>query len=329
MKRYYRLNEYEREEISRMLLAGLSLRKIAEILKRTPGTICREIKRHSPAGKDFYRACIAHKRASFLAQKTRKKIKLEMNADLRVLVFSLLMKFWSPEQIAQSLKKRYPNDPNMNISHEAIYTYLYVLPKGTLKKKLVFCLRQRHNQRKPLDRKIQSNGPIQFFTSIEDRPKEVEDRTIPGHWEGDLMIGSRRGSALGTLVERTTRFTLLVPLKAQDAFSVREAFAVEMKHLPEELRRSLTYDQGTEMSQHRLFSEQTKIKVYFAHPRSPWERGTNENTNGLLRQFFPKGTDFRRYSREQIKKAQDLFNGRPRKVLDWNTPQETFSKLLH
>jgi IS30 family transposase len=164
--------------------------------------------------------------------------------------------------------------------------------------------------------------------SIEERPKEVEDRTIPGHWEGDLIIGKGHGSAIGTLVERTTRFTILVPLKRKDARSVREAFAREFKRLPEQVRQSMTYDQGTEMSEHRLFTKSTKMMVYFAHPHSPWERGTNENTNMLVRDFFPKGTDFKDISRYKIKKVQDLLNTRPRKVINWKFPVDAFNKIL-
>jgi IS30 family transposase len=164
--------------------------------------------------------------------------------------------------------------------------------------------------------------------SIEERPKEVEDRTIPGHWEGDLIIGKGHQSALGTLVERTTRFVILVPLKAKDATTVRKAFARELKRLPKQVCKSMTYDQGTEMSEHKLFTKETKIKVYFAHPHSPWERGTNENTNMLIRDFFPKGTDFREVSRYKIKKVQELLNTRPRKVLNWKFPGDVFANIL-
>jgi IS30 family transposase len=166
------------------------------------------------------------------------------------------------------------------------------------------------------------------MTSIEERPAEVADRTVPGHWEGDLIIGKNRGSALGTLVERTSRTTILVPLNNRQAITVRKSFAREIKHLPRQMKLTLTYDQGREMAEHKLFSKQTKVKVYFAHPGSPWERGTNENTNGLIRQFFPKGTDFNRVTRREIKKVQHLLNGRPRKVLNWQTPYEIFNKLL-
>jgi IS30 family transposase len=215
----------------------------------------------------------------------------------------------------------------MRISHEAIYTYLYVLPCGALKRELARALRRRHRFRR--SRKVRrSSRPIQDLISIDERPREVADRTVPGHWEGDLLVGHANASALGTLVERTTRFTLLVPLAAKDAVTVRQAFARELRTLPAQLRRSLTYDQGPEMREHSLFTKQTKMRVYFAHPHCPWERGTNENTNGLLRQFFPKGTRFNQLSRREIKRVQAMFNDRPRKVLSWHSPAHAFHQLL-
>lgn len=215
----------------------------------------------------------------------------------------------------------------MRISHEAIYTYLYVLPCGALKRELARYLRQRHRFRRPHKVRL-SSRPIQDLISIDERPREVADRTVPGHWEGDLLVGHANASALGTLVERTTRFTMLVPLKAKDAATVRQAFARALRMLPAQLRRSLTYDQGPEMREHRLFTKQTKMRVYFAHPHCPWERGTNENTNGLLRQFFPKGTRFTQVSRAEITRVQAIFNDRPRKVLNWHSPAHAFHHLL-
>jgi IS30 family transposase len=246
---------------------------------------------------------------------------------LRTAVFTLLAQRWPPEQIARGLPQRYPHEPTMRISHEAIYTYLYVLPRGAFKRELVRYLRRRHRFRRP--RKVRlSSRPIQDLISIDERPTEVADRTVPGHWEGDLLVGHANASALGTLVERTTRFTLLVPLKAKDAVTVRQAFARELRTLPAQLRRSLTYDQGPEMREHRLFTKQTKMRVYFAHPHCPWERGTNENTNGLLRQFFPKGTRFHQLSRKEIKQVQTMLNDRPRKVIKWHSPAHAFHQLL-
>jgi IS30 family transposase len=254
---------------------------------------------------------------------------LDQSLPLRQEVFARLAQCWSPEQIANDLALRYPTDPTMRLCPDTLYTYLYVLPRGHLKHTLMAALRQRHGRRRPRGRVLKSRRPVQDMLSIEERPAEVADRIIPGHWEGDLLVGRRNASALGTLVERTTRFTLLVPLQTKDAVTVRRAFARALRHLPQQLTRSLTYDQGQEMREHRLFTRQTRIQVYFAHPHSPWERGTNENTNGLLRQFFPKGTDFSTVSRAQIKQVQTMFNGRPRKVLQWRKPVDVFAELLH
>ena len=326
MARYRRVNLIEREELSRMLAAGYSLRAIGQALSRAPSTLSRELTRHH-ASPVTYRAVAAHQRAHRWAHHPRKPRKLAVQARLRRAVFALLAHRWSPEQIAHGLPQRYPADPTMRISHEAIYTYLYVLPCGALKRELARYLRRRHRFRRP--RKVRlSSRPIQDLISIDVRPAEVADRTVPGHWEGDLLVGHANASALGTLVERTTRFTLLVPLTAKDAATVRRAFARELRTLPAQLRRSLTYDQGPEMREHRLFTKQTKMRVYFAHPHSPWERGTNENTNGLLRQFFPKGTRFHQLSRAEIKRVQAIFNDRPRKVLDWHSPAHAFHHLL-
>lgn len=328
MPRYQRFSLTEREEVSRMVAAGSSLRAIARTLGRWPSSLSRELARHATS-RVTYRAVRAHQRAVRRARQPRRLRKLAASPPLRRVVFRLLTQHWAPEQIAKGLGQRYPTDPTMQISHEAIYTYLYVLPRGALKKQLIRALRHRHHVRHPRGRIRQKSRPIQDFLSIEERPAEVADRTVPGHWEGDLLMGRRNASALGTLVERTTRFTLLVPLEAKDAASVRRAFSRELRTLPQQVTRSLTYDQGQEMTEHRLFTQETQIQVYFAHPHCPWERGTNENTNGLLRQFFPKGTAFTKLSRRQIKHIQALFNDRPRKVLNWHSPAKVFRDLLY
>jgi transposase, IS30 family len=326
MAHYRRLSLMEREEVSRMLAAGYSLRASAQALHRAPSTVSRELARHHTSPRT-YRAVPAHQRAQRRAHQRRKPRKLASQPRLRAAVFRLLAHRWSPEQIAHGLPQRYPDEPTMRISHEAIYTYLYVLPCGALKRELARYLRHRHRFRRPHKVRL-SSRPIQDLISIDERPREVADRTVPGHWEGDLLVGHANASALGTLVERTTRFTLLVPLKAKDAATVRQAFARALRTLPAQLRRSLTYDQGPEMREHRLFTKQTKMRVYFAHPHCPWERGTNENTNGLLRQFFPKGTRFTQVSRAEIKRVQAIFNDRPRKVLNWHSPAHAFHHLL-
>lgn len=220
----------------------------------------------------------------------------------------------------------------MRISHEAIYRYIYVLPRGTLKTTLVKALRQeRKYRRKKHGRKgnpEETRGKIADMLSIEERPAEAADRTIPGHWEGDLIMGKYKRTALGALVERTTRYTILVPLKAKDAGSVRRAYTNELRSLPTEIAKTLTCDQGKEMSEHRQFTMDTGMQVYFAHPGSPWERGTNENTNGLIRQYFPKGTEFDKVSTREIKRVQRELNDRPRAVLHYKKPDEAINQLV-
>lgn len=326
MPSYTRLSLQEREELSLGLLAGLSLRAMASCMGRAASTLSREIGRNS-AGWD-YRAV----RAQRYAQERRAYCgcrRLNRDAQLRGWVFGQLRRYWSPQQIARELKRRFAHNPKMRLSHEALYTYLYVLPRGALRQELLACLRQHRKRRRPRSRGEDRRGQITEMISIEERPAEVADRSVPGHWEGDLIMGRANRSALGTLVERTTRTLILVPLKNKQAHKVRKAYAREVKTLPRQMRLSMTYDRGKEMAEHRLFTQQTQMQVYFANPMSPWERGTNENTNGLLRQFFPKGTDFSKLTRRQIKRVQHLMNERPRKVLDWRSPYEAFNELLH
>ena len=326
---YQRLSSEEREEISRGLVLGLSIRDIAGDLARAPSTISREVCKGS-SNRYTYRAQKAQKRALREAKYRRKgKHKLMVMPELREYVHARLRAKWSPEQIAQTLRKMYPLSEAMRISHEAIYSYLYVLPRGKLKKELLNCLRRSHKRRRKRSQTKEAlPRELEDMLSIEERPADVADRAIPGHWEGDTLIGRNRQSAMGSLVERTTRTTILVPLRSKKAVEVRKAFAREALKLPEQMRLTMTYDQGREMAEHKLFTKATKMKVYFAHPASPWERGSNENTNGLIRQFFPKGTDFNKVTRKEIKHAQDLLNGRPRKVLDWETPYDAFKKLM-
>ena len=327
MATYTRLTMTDREEISRQLATGQSRRAIAAHLDCSPSTVARELTRNK-ATPQSYRAARAQARAVERARTPRRPRRLASEPRLRAYVFTRLRQRWSPEQIAHRLAVEYPHDTTMRISHETIYTYLYVLPRGALKKELLAHLRQPRPQRRPRSRNPERRGQIPDMISIEERPAEVADRTVPGHWEGDLIMGQRNASALGTLVERTSRTVLLVPLQGKTAPEVRQAFGRKITTLPAALRRSLTYDQGKEMSEHRLFTEETDVQVYFAHPHSPWERGTSENTNGLLRQFFPKGTDFSQVPRAEIRRVQDLMNGRPRKTLDFRTPAEVLSECL-
>ncbi|MDO8505917.1 MAG: IS30 family transposase [bacterium] len=328
---YHRLSEEEREEISRMLAQKCSFGDIARFLGRSVSTISNEVSAGG-CNRYMYRAATAHRRAKRKARKRKLwKRKILLIPRIRRYVHAKLRLRWSPEEIACKIAKEYPLDMTMRISPEAIYSYLYVLPKGALKKELLACLRRerrrRHKRKKDAVDAV-GRGKILDMLSIEERPKEVADRIVPGHWEGDLLIGKNRQSALGSLVERTTRTTILVPLKDRTAETVRKAFAKEIKKIPLHMRLSMTYDQGKEMAQHKLFTKETQMQVYFAHPASPWERGTNENTNGIIRQFFPKGTDFSKISRREVKHVQHLLNGRPRKVLDYATPYEIFNSLL-
>ena len=327
MKKYTKLNMKEREEISRYLALNYSVRNIALMLNRYASTISREIRR-TQMTKLTYRASTAHQHARRMASIQRKQPKLQVNSRLRDYVIKCLEDRWSPEQIAKSLVFEYPNDMTMRVSHETIYTYLYVRSRGLLKKRLIAFLRRRHKNRRSRNKSRKRSNPIQNYISIDLRPPQVNSRKAPGHWEGDLIMGAMNRSAVGTIVERTTRFTILVKLKNKDSVSVCQAFAKELNRLPPEFKKTLTHDQGQEMVEHQLISQKTKIKVYLAHPHSPWERGTNENTNMLVRDFYPKGTDFSKISDKNLKKTQDLLNGRPRKVLNWHKPVNVFNKLL-
>lgn len=329
--KYHRLSLDEREEISRGLANKETYENIANRIERNIGTISREVNRKGMNEKN-YRAHRAHSQAKRKKRLQGRKSKIKKNIDLEKYILEKLCLRWSPDQIAKEMKKDYPDNKDMQVSSPTIYTYIYVLSRGSLKKEMITYLRQHKQKRRKMNKGAKSvdlRGQIPEMISIEERPKEVEDRIIGGHWEGDLILGKYKQSALGTLVERTTRTVILVPLKAKDAESVRKAFAHELKTIPSQMKLSLTYDQGKEMTHHKLFTKETKIKVYFAHPGSPWERGTNENTNGLIRQFFPKGTDFHRVSRKEIKHVQDLLNGRPRKVLNWRKPYEVFNELIN
>lgn len=327
---YQRLTNDEREEISRSLAEGLRLPEIAEKLGRHRTTIWREVKRNH--GKTGYRAFSASRQSQSRAASRRKgKRKLTKNQQLAAYVIEKLKQKWSPQEISRRLKIEYAVDMGMQISHESIYQYIYVLPRGELKRTLIKALRQEHKyRRKRKETKAdETRGKIANMLSIEERPADVADRAVPGHWEGDLILGKYKRSALGTLVERTTRYTILVPLGDQkDAVSVRKAYAAAFQSIPAELKKTLTYDQGKEMSEHQHFTIDTGIQVYFAHPASPWERGTNENTNGLIRQYFPKGTDFTTVTVEEIKEVQRGLNDRPRAVLDYLKPDEVFNKLV-
>lgn len=326
--KYQRLSLEEREEISKGIWAEESFTDIAAHLGREVSTISREINKNTKY-KRCYRAIRSNIKAKEMCHRQKQLKQIEKNEQLRNYVLNQLRLKWSPEEIAKRLKVDYPTDMTMRISHESIYTYLYCLPRGQLKKELLKCLRQERKFRHNRKTAHAKRSTISDFMSITERPKEVKDRIIPGHWEGDLIMGSRiSNSALGTLVERTTRYLLLVPLPKHDAYTVRTEFAKAVKKIPRRLKKTLTYDRGTEIAQHKLFTAQTKIQVYLADPHSPWQRGTNENTNGLIRQYFPKGIDFDQISKREIKRVQDQLNNRPRKTLKFLKPDEVFSQLL-
>lgn len=326
---YRRLSSVEREEISRCLARGNTLSAIARRLGRAPSTVSHEVSRNS--GMSGYRAFSAGNRAKECASSRKHgKSRLARENCLRHYVIEKLRKHWSPREIVKRISEEYPDDMTMRISHEAIYRYIYVLPRGFLKRTLIKALRQERAYRRKQKRgnSEEMRGKIANMLSIEERPAEVADRIVPGHWEGDLIMGKYKRTALGTLVERTTRFTILVPLAAKDATSVRKAYAKEFSSLPREIARTLTYDQGKEMSEHKQFTMDTGMIVYFAHPGSPWERGTNENTNGLIRQYFPKGTEFNKISVREIKRVQRELNDRPRAVLHYQKPDEVINQLV-
>lgn len=317
----------DREEISRGLSAGWTFTHIAHNISRPVSTVTDEVWKNCKY-KLTYRAAVAQEKSDSVKVRKKQSKKLDANERLREHVIKHLGLEWSPDEIAKRLKVDYPTDMTMQISHESIYTYIYCLPRGELKKELMKGLRQerkfRHN-RKAIHAQ---RGVIQDFISISERPKETIGRTIPGHWEGDLIVGKDGLSAIGTLVERMTRYLLIVPLDKKDAASVRVAFAKAVKNIPRRLKKTLTYDRGSEMAEHKLFLAETKIQVYFCDPHSPWQRGTNENTNGLIRQYFPKGTDFREVTKKELRRAQDRLNGRPRRVLAYAKPDEMFIPLL-
>lgn len=327
MKSFKHLSLRERESISKGLSQGFSCKKIGKSIGRSGSTVSRDIIRNKMTRKSYW-AMDADFHYDCRKEIPKRPKKIENNSFLKRYIHSCIKLNWSPEQIANRLKEAYPFDMPMRVSHETIYTYLYCLPRGTLRKELMSHLRRERKERQKRGTVHKMRRMIPDMVSISERPPEVADRIIPGHWEGDLIVGKGHKSAIGTLVERTTRTVILVPLQTKDASSVRTAFEKEIGKLPQQMKQSLTYDRGMEMFEHKLFTEHTKMKVYFADPYSPWQRGTNENTNGLLRQYFPKGTDLSLIPRKEIKRVQKQLNGRPRKVLGYRTPYESFNSLI-
>ena len=316
----------EREEISRGLSAGRTFTQIAAQLGRSVSTVCREVARDG--GASTYQATVADSRA-WARAKRPKPCKLATYGPLRRTVASKLLLDWSPEQISGWLEETFPADERMQVSHETIYRSLFIQARGVLKKELLSHLRSKRVMRHSRHASIngQHRGQIVDAVGIRERPPEVEDRAVPGHWEGDLIEGSS-ATAIATLVERHSRFTMLVKVRGKNTESVTAALAKQVRKLPVELRRSLTWDRGLEMARHKTFTVATDVKVYFCDPKSPWQRGTNENTNRLLRQYFPKRTDLSEHSQAHLNRIARRLNQRPRKTLGFKTPADTLNAAL-
>jgi IS30 family transposase len=322
---YTRLTAHEREEIALGFAAERTYEAIAADLGRSKSTIWREARRGG--GWQQYRAHQGQAAAEYQARTAHRRPQLlPAQPPLLALVQQGLKRRWSPQQIQHWLRQEHPTLPP--VSHETIYRYLYALPRGALRRELIAHLRQGRLLRRAKHQTPDGRGQIADRTPLAERPAEVEDRAVPGHWEGDLILGAGNRSAIGTLVERSSRLVLLVHLPKKDAVSVAAAFARRLRALPATLCKTLTYDQGKEMARHLDFTIATGMKVYFCDPHSPWQRGTNENTNGLIRDFFPKGTDFSTISHQQLSFVQQALNERPRKTLDWKTPKQVFANLI-
>ncbi|MEQ5768286.1 IS30 family transposase [Halomonas sp. H33-56] len=324
---YHHLTAEERATIM-LMREGHSIRSIAKFLGRAASTISRELARHAVPSHAGYDASLSGFRATLTRHRARRQSKLRLGTPLFDLVTYLLRKYWSPRQIAITLKRMYPNDPTRQVSHEAIYNALYVMPRGSLKKELIACLRQGKGKRRPRSRGKDRRRQIPDLVSIHLRPPEIEDRLMPGHWEGDLIMGASNRSAIGTLVERTTRFVILVKMDGTTATDAMVGFSDKLNRVPRSLRLSMTYDQGSEMVKHAEITQRTGTAIYFADPHSPWQRGSNENTNGLLRQYLPKGTDLSTYTQEELDEIADSLNTRPRETLNAKTPLEVYAEVL-
>jgi len=322
------LNLEERIELEAALRAGDTQAAIAARLARSAGTISREVSLNG--GPDGYRAAVAHRAAQGRRGTARRgDCAINERPPLRDAVHERLRRGWSPEEIAGSLQRDHPDLPLMHTSHESIYRYVYVVARGELQRELAACLRRGHRTRRPRRRGVAATqGKLQEMVLVDQRPPEVENRLIPGHYEGDLILGAGNKSAVGVLVERTSRYTFLCHLPEKDATSVREAFTRKLASLPAPLLKSLTYDQGKEMAEHKRLASDLALQVFFCHPHSPWERGTCESQNGRIRHYLPKGTDLSLVSYPQLSAYQEMLNERPRKILGWKSPAQVFRELL-
>ena len=324
---YSHLSSMEREEISRGVVLGRSVQAIASRLGRNASTVSRELRRNAEC-PTRYRATTAQWRAQRRARIARRPRKLMTDRWLRRYVGRRLQQGWSPQQIAARLRRDYPQAVEKRISHETIYAAIYIVPRGELRRTLIECLRQHRKVRRRRYRSGLKRGDIPNPTPIAARPVEVEARLIPGHWEGDILKGRANGSAVGTLVERSTRLVLLARLPGLDSRSVVQGFARKLQGVPQPLRKSMTYDQGREMARHELLSKKLRLDIYFADPHSPWQRGTNENTNGLLRQYLSKSADLNALSQRELNAIAERLNNRPRQTLNWMTPNEAWEAQL-
>jgi IS30 family transposase len=314
------------EEIAVGLAAGEPLRVIAARLGRSPSTVSREVRRNS--SRRGYRALAAHGQAQWRARRP-KTAKLAARPVLRAWVQDRLERRWSPEQISVMLRREFPDDAEMRVSHETIYQSIYVQGRGALRRELAACLRTGRALRKPRRKTGERRGKIPGMVMISERPGEAADRAVPGHWEGDLITGAGNRSAIGTLAERTTRFVMLLHLPdGHGPVPVAAAMTQALGGLPDAIRRSLTWDQGMEMASHAQIAVSADLDIYFCDPHSPWQRGSNENANGLLRQYFPKGTNLGVHSREHLQAVADELNSRPRKTLGWKTPAQALDEVL-
>lgn len=327
-KKTSRLTLKERIQIETLLKENKSKSYIAKTLNRSRSTITREVNKWVQTDKDKYSAELANWNAKDDYLNKRNTDKISIHKKLRVYVFKGLLSQWTPEQIAGKLKLDFPNDPIMSISHESIYRYIYTQPQARLNKKLINLLVRKKTRRRLPKKKRGTGSKIINQVSIDNRPKHIDSRQEIGHWEGDLMIGKNQKSAIGTIVERKSRYTLIVKLKARNSKEVAKMFSKVLNKLNPILKKTMTYDNGVEMARHENITQKTGMKIYFAHPYSSWERGTNENTNGLIRRYLPKGTDFNLINKKQLMIIQEKLNNRPRKIIGYKTPKEIIDSEL-
>lgn len=325
-KIYTHLTTQERAVVMTMRDDQCSIRSIARRLGRAPSSISRELRR--APGSGAYDANLAHQQSYARRIAPRRTPKLHVDGALFQVVRQCLNALWSPQQIANILRAMWPDDSDKTVSHETIYNAIYLHPRGELKRELIACLRHHNQVRKPRSRGVDRRGQIKDMQSIHIRPPEIEDRLIPGHWEGDLIKGEGNRSSVGTLVERTTRFVVLAKMDNAGTRTVVDSFSAVLNRQPAAMRKSMTYDQGREMHGHKILTERTGVQIYFADPHSPWQRGSNENTNGLLRQYMPKGSDLSIYSQEDLDAIALSLNTRPRETLGWKTPLAVYTEHM-